>query len=84
MLKLISEQKETLYKIQKELNLDSKRLNRYANGSISIRKMPCELVVALSNYFKIETNILFDKMNKYQLNKSTKNRQLNEKKFIAR
>ena len=66
MLKLISEQKETLYKIQKELNLDSKRLNRYANGSISIRKMPCELVVALSNYFKIEVNTLYKKMLDYQ------------------
>ena len=62
MKKLFQEQPVSIYNVQKELGLDKNRLYRYADGTIPIGKMPTELILQLSNYFKIEPNELFKKM----------------------
>lgn len=65
MKKLYEEQKVSIYKIQHDLGLDNMRLYRYAEGTISIDKMPVDLVLKLAYYLKIEPNELLDKMIKY-------------------
>jgi hypothetical protein len=66
MKKLYEEQKVSLYKIQKDLNLNIMRLYRYAEGVIPIDKMPTDLVLQLAYYFKIEPNELVRKMLDYE------------------
>ena len=51
--------------MQKKLGLDCKRLYRYANKSISIDKMPVNIILGISNIEKIEPNELFKKMEEY-------------------
>lgn len=65
MIKLYEEQKVSIYKIQKDLGLDRMRLYRYANGIISIDKIPAKLVLDLAYYLKEEPNDLMKKMTKY-------------------
>ena len=66
MIKLFENQKESIYKIQQNLNLDKMRLYRYADGSLNVRNMPAELILKLANYFKIEPNKLYEEMIEYE------------------
>lgn len=66
MKKLFKEQKVSLYQIQKDLNLDIKRLYRYADGTCSIKNMPSELVIELAVYFKLHPKDLYKKIEEYQ------------------
>lgn len=65
MKKLYENQKHSIYEMQKKLGLDCKRLYRYANKSISIDKMPVNIILGISNIEKIEPNELFKKMEEY-------------------
>lgn len=72
MLKLFKEQKESLYKVQKEIGCGIYTLYRYAKGQRNIKNMPAKMVCDLANYFKIEVNDLYNKMLKYQKEKLKK------------
>lgn len=63
--KLYENQKYSIYEMQKILGLDCKRLYRYADRSISIDKMPVNIILGISNIEKIEPNELFKKMKEY-------------------
>lgn len=69
MKKLFKEQSVSLYQIQKDLNLDIKRLYRYADGTCKISSMPTKLILDLSYYLKIGANELFNKMIEYEKEK---------------
>jgi len=66
MIKLIEEQEESLYVIQKKLNLGMYTLYRYAKGQRRIENMPFNMLYKLSNYFGIEYGELYRKMCEYQ------------------
>ena len=63
--KLYENQKHSIYELQKMLGLDCKRLYRYADKSISIEKMPVNIILGISNIEKIEPNELFEEMKRY-------------------
>lgn len=65
MKKLYENQKHSIYELQKILELDCKRLYRYADKSISIEKMPVNIILGISNIEKIEPNELFEEMKRY-------------------
>lgn len=69
MKKLFEEQNVSLYKVQKDLGLSIMRLYRYTEDECNIESMPTSLIFQLSNYFKIEPNILYNKMLKYKQQK---------------
>ena len=69
MQKLFKEQKASLYKIQKDLGLEIKRLYRYADGTCKIESMPTELLVKLAVYFEIRPQYLYEKMIQYEKEK---------------
>lgn len=69
MQKLFKEQNVSLYKIQKDLGLEIKRLYRYADGTCKIKSMPTELLVKLADYFKIKPQDLYEKMIQYEKEK---------------
>lgn len=71
MKKLYEEQKNTLYQLQKELNLNIMRLYRYADGVVSIDKMPISLLNDIARLEEIDPNELFKKIKEYQKKKST-------------
>ena len=78
MIKLFDEQRESIYKIQKDLGLHKMRLYRYANGSLDVNNMPVELILQLSNYFKIEPNKLFKEIKDHaRKNKRRRNKRIN-------
>ena len=66
MKKLFKEQKVSLYRVQKDLNLDIKRLYRYADGTCNVKSMPLGLLKALSLYFEMGMYELYVAMNDYQ------------------
>lgn len=72
MIKLIEEQKESLYIIQKELGLGMYTLYRYAKGQRKIENMPFNMLYKLSNYFGIDMNTLYIKMCEYEAKKGVK------------
>jgi len=63
--KLYENQKHSIYELQKMLGLDCKRLYRYADKSISIEKMPVNIILGISNIEKLEPNELFEEMKRY-------------------
>ena len=65
MKKLFERQNVSLYRIEKDLGLEIKRLYRYADKTIDIHKMPTELVLDLACYFHIEVNQLYQEMIDY-------------------
>ena len=65
MKKLYEGQKYSLYYLQKKLNLDIKRLYRYADGSISIDKMPMDLIYKIAQIEGINSTELYFKMKEY-------------------
>lgn len=65
MKKLYENQKHSIYELQKMLGLDCKRLYRYADKSISIEKMPVNIILGISNIEKKEPNELFEEMKRY-------------------
>ena len=65
MKKLFERQNVSLYRIEKDLGLEIKRLYRYADKTIDIHKMPSELVIDLAYYFHIEVNQLYQEMIDY-------------------
>ena len=66
MIKLIEEQKESLYIIQKKLNLGMYTLYRYAKGQRRIENMPVKLLRRLSKCFGMDVDTLYQKMCEYQ------------------
>ena len=66
MKKLYKEQKNSLYQLQKALNLNIMRLYRYADGQISVDKMPINLLNDIARLEEIEPNELYKKMKEYQ------------------
>lgn len=66
MKKLYEEQKHTLYEIQNKLNLHIMRLYRYAEGIVSIDKMPINLLNDIAKLEGVEPNELYKKMKEYQ------------------
>lgn len=71
MKKLYEGQKHSLYYLQKELNLDIKRLYRYADGTNSIDNMPMSLINDIARVEEIDAIELFKKIKEYQEKKST-------------
>lgn len=71
MKKLYEGQKHSLYYLQKHLNLDIKRLYRYADGSISVDKMPMKLIYGIAKIEGLDPAELYFKMKEYQKRKST-------------
>lgn len=65
MIKIYEEQKDSIFKIQKDLNLDKMRLYRYAKGECSVENMPLKLLNDLARYFNIEPFVLLEKMKEY-------------------
>ena len=66
MKKLYDGQKNSLYQLQKDLGLHIMRLYRYADGVVSIDKMPTELLYAIALREEIEPMELYRKMKEYQ------------------
>ena len=73
MKKLYEEQKHSLYQIQKALNLHIMRLYRYAEGVVSVDKMPIDLLFNLAKFEGLDPDILFKKMKDYQEKKKSTN-----------
>lgn len=65
MKKLYKNQKHSIYELTKKLELEYKRLYRYADKTVDINKMPIELVLGIANIEKIEPNELFREMKEY-------------------
>ena len=72
MKKLYEDQKNTLYQLQKELNLNIMRLYRYADGVVDVDKIPTGLLNDIARLEGIDPNELFKKMQQYQKNKAGK------------
>ena len=66
MKKLYEEQKNSLYQLQKALNLHIMRLYRYADGQISVDKMPTSLLNDIAKLEGLDPNELYKKMKEYQ------------------
>lgn len=66
MKKLYEGQKHSLYYLQKTLNLDIKRLYRYANGTYKIDRMPMSLVSDIAKLERMDPSELYKKMKEYQ------------------
>lgn len=67
MKKLFKEQKVSLYKVTKDLNLDNMRLYRYADGTCDIKNMPLSLLKLLSVYFNMSMTELYSHMVAYKV-----------------
>ncbi len=65
MKKLYKNQKHSLYYLTKELNLDIKRLYRYADGSVPVDKIPFSLIYDIAKVEGIEPMELFNEMKEY-------------------
>lgn len=65
-LKLYKEQKNTIYKIQKELGLSKDYLYKYARGEIKISKMPGSLLLKIARCEHIDYKKLYYAMIEYQ------------------
>lgn len=66
MKKLFKDQKESLYKVQKDLGMNHGTLYKYANGLIDIRKMPIDTMSLLAKYFNMNVGDLYPAMIDYQ------------------
>lgn len=71
MKKLYKEQNHSLYQMQKILNLNIMRLYRYADGIVSIDKMPITLLNDIAMLEGLDANDLYKRMKEYQKKKST-------------
>lgn len=65
MKKLYKNQKVSIYKIEKDLDLGMYTLYRYANHDRKIEKMTAKMVCDLANYLKLEPNDLYKQMKEY-------------------
>lgn len=72
MKKLYEGQKNSLYQLQNELNLNIMRLYRYADGVVDVDKMPISLLNDIARLEGLDPNELFKKMKEYQKNKAGK------------
>lgn len=66
MKKLYEGQKNSLYQIQKNLDLHIMRLYRYADGTVSIDKMPTSLLNDIAKLEGIDPIELYKKIKEYQ------------------
>ena len=66
MLKLYENQKNTIYKLQKELGLPLTTLYHYAKGRRNIDNIPAFWLIQISQIEGVEVNKLFKEMKKYQ------------------
>lgn len=71
MQKLFKEQKVTLYRVHKDLNIDLNKLCRYAKGQCKIKNMPITLACQLANYFGMSVDSLYNKMVAYENSNKT-------------
>ena len=70
MKKLYEGQRNSLYYLQKRLNLDIKRLYRYADGKIDVGKMPVEVLCGIANVEGIDPVVLYRAIKEYQEKKA--------------
>lgn len=66
MLKLYENQKNTIYKLQKELGLPATTLYHYAKGRRNIDNIPAFWLIQISQIEGVEVNKLFKEIKKYQ------------------
>lgn len=62
MVTLFEGQKQSLYKLQKEIKVGKDVLYKYARGERKIKEMPMKIILAIACAEKIEVNILYEKM----------------------
>lgn len=62
MVTLFEGQKQSLYKLQKEIKVGKDVLYKYARGERKIKEMPMKTILAIAYAEKIEVNILYEKM----------------------
>lgn len=65
-LKLYEEQKNSIYSLQKIMNLSKDCLYKYARGERLIKNMPVKTLLDIAYLEKVEPNLLFAKMLEYQ------------------
>lgn len=63
--KLYEEQKNSIYQLQKKMNLSKDCLYKYARKEIDINKMPIDIMLGIAYIEKIEPNRLYEEMKKY-------------------
>ena len=66
MKKLYKEQKNSLYKIQKECGLNKYTLYKYVNGTSDIRNIRFDTLKKIAEVEKIDPLTLLDKIVQYQ------------------
>lgn len=71
MEKLYKEQKNSLYKIQKETGLSKYTLYRYAKGIANIRNMRFDTLKKIADIEEIDPISLLNKVENYQNNKKS-------------
>lgn len=72
MKKLYKEQKNTIYRIQKETGLCKNALYKYINGISDIRNMRFNTLKKIAEIEEIDPLILLDKIVEYQKSKFSK------------
>ena len=65
-LKLYEEQKNSIYSLQKKMNLSKDCLYKYARGERLIKNMAVKTLLDIAYLEKVEPNLLFAKMLEYQ------------------
>ena len=65
-LELYAEQKNSIYSLQKKMNLSKDCLYKYARGERLIKNMPVKTLLDIAYLEKVEPNLLFAKMLEYQ------------------
>ena len=65
-LKLYEEQKNSIYSLQKKMNLSKDCLYKYARGERLVKNMPVKTLLDIAYLEKVEPNLLFAKMLEYQ------------------
>lgn len=65
MIKLFENQKVSIYKVAKDLNINKITLYRYAHGDCKLDNMSALLLIQLSSYFNINVNDLNKQMKEY-------------------
>lgn len=72
-LKLYEEQKNSIYSLQKKMNLSKDCLYKYARGERLIKNMPVKTLLDIAMYENIEPNKLFRKMCYWEKTRSKRN-----------
>lgn len=65
-LKLYKDQKNSIYKLQKEANTGHYTLYRYAKGERNIKNISAELLTKIAELENVDPEKLYEEMIKYQ------------------